>query len=144
MMDVDHEHEKDTHEQGWKEFALKHFNTDNTDTELKNIILENDPCLDYTFLLGKNYLYLLNTNTLEQIQKLKIPNNYFKTIDTSRILILTSNDAKYLIVYNNNHLLITCITPKTEQFVELRMDFLRENESLVKVYFLKNEVMINF
>jgi hypothetical protein len=137
MMDVDNEqhiHQVHDTNKEWNEFALKHF------TEYKNIILESDPCLDYTFFLGKNYLYLLNTNTFEQIQKFKIPNNW-KNIDSSRLLTFLSNDAKYLIVYNNNHLLITLITKTAnEQFLEMRMDFLRENESLVKVYFMKNEV----
>lgn len=111
----------------------------------KYTILNKDPNYDFLYLLS-NPLLVLNPLTYEIIQKIRYSDKV-KLEDLQKVINFYNNGVNYFLIYNTNSIFIPA--PSSEKKVNLdftieqRLTFLRENEQIVKIYYIPNEVSLN-
>jgi hypothetical protein len=149
-MEIDHEEQLYDNEK-FRLLSDYFAYTRNKLSDSKLPILMKDTNFEYSYILNSP-VYIINSNTYEIARRINFPEN-INLIDLRKVLAFTYKNESYLLSYSQNSIFICSLTNgmnevadhniiglRENTFSEMKLKFLKDDEEIVKIYFINNEV----
>lgn len=112
--------------------------TKNKLADSKNLIMQKDPNNNFLYFIT-NPLYILNTNTYEIINRTAYADKI--RIEDNKILSFQALNQYFTVLYDRHTIFIFPLSTNINISSEHRLNFLKDNEVIVKIHHINTEVI---